>query len=116
MQLANAQALERYRELPVPSTTEEAWRFTDLRGFDPERFTSVTVSDTVTELSRAEVMLDLDVAALAVVTESGIEIQRAPEGIRFEPLTDAAARLYELVGWDDKFTAHNAALWQHGLL
>src|SRR4051812_32381512 len=61
-------------------------------------------------------MLDLDVAALAVVTEKGIEIERAPEGIRFEPLTDAAERLYELVRWDDKFTAHNAAMWQHGLL
>ena len=25
-------------------------------------------------------------------------------------------RLHELVGWDEKFAAHNAALWEHGLL
>src|SRR5206468_7467277 len=24
--------------------------------------------------------------------------------------------LHSLVGWDEKFAAHNAALWQHGLL
>ena len=61
-------------------------------------------------------LLDLDVAGLAVVTESGIEIERAPEGIRFEPLTEDDPRLYSLVGWDEKFAAHNAAVWKHGLL
>jgi hypothetical protein len=34
----NAEALARYQELPLPDTTEEHWRFTDLRGFDPEAF------------------------------------------------------------------------------
>ena len=29
-------ALERYQALPLPSTSDEHWRFTDLRGFDPE--------------------------------------------------------------------------------
>ena len=38
-----------------------------------------------------------------------------PTGIRFEPLADHP-RLGELVGADDKFTAHNAALWENGLL
>ena len=28
--------LERYQALPFPTTTDEPWRFTDLRGFDPE--------------------------------------------------------------------------------
>jgi Fe-S cluster assembly protein SufD len=111
--MPSSEALERYRELPLPDTTQEAWRFTDLRGFDPDGFTSVTVSDTA---GTAGTMLDLDVSGLAVVTENGIEIERAPEGIRFEPLTDEAERLYGLVGWDNKFTAHNAAMWQHGLL
>jgi Fe-S cluster assembly protein SufD len=110
----SAEALERYNELPIPSTTEEAWRFTDLRGFDPASFGRVPVSETGT--GPQQTMLDLDVSGLAVVTESGIEIERAPEGIRFEPLTDDAERLYELVGWNDKFTAHNAAMWTHGLL
>src|SRR2546428_4866615 len=46
----------------------------------------------------------------------GIEIEKAPEGVTFEPLTDDNERLYSLVGWDEKFAAHNAAMWKHGLL
>src|SRR2546428_12763254 len=46
----------------------------------------------------------------------GIEIEKAPEGVTFEPLTDDNERLYSLVGWDDKFAAHDAAMWKHGLL
>ena len=53
---------------------------------------------------------------LATVTANGIEIAKAPEGVRFEPLAEGHERLYTLVGWDEKFAAHNAALWQHGLL
>ena len=64
---------------------------------------------------RPGTMLDIDVAGLANVSEGGIEIERAPEGITFEPLTDDAL-LGTLVGADDKFTAHNAAKWEHGLL
>ena len=60
-------------------------------------------------------MLDIDVAGIAHVSESGIEIERAPDGVTFEPLADHA-RLGTLVGADDKFTAHNAASWEHGLL
>jgi Fe-S cluster assembly protein SufD len=60
-------------------------------------------------------MLDIDVSGLAVVSESGIEIEHAPGGITFEPLIEHE-RLGTLVGADDKFTAHNAASWEHGLL
>jgi Fe-S cluster assembly protein SufD len=115
--LANAEAAARYAELPLPTTTEEAWRFTDLRGFDPASFSHVPVpgqgDETVTDVPQ---LLDLDVAGLATVTEAGIEIERAPEGITFEPLDEADSRLYSLVGWNEKFAAHNAALWRHGLL
>ncbi|MFL5937274.1 MAG: Fe-S cluster assembly protein SufD, partial [Gaiellaceae bacterium] len=62
-----------------------------------------------------ERMLDIEVAGLATVTETSIEIGRAPDGITFEPLRDHA-RLQQLVGWEEKFAAHNAALWEHGLL
>ena len=31
-------ALAAYESLPLPNTTEEHWRFTDLRGFDPDAF------------------------------------------------------------------------------
>jgi Fe-S cluster assembly protein SufD len=109
--LAKAEAAARYAELPVPHTTEEAWRFTDLRGFDPDSFAL-----DVEPVGATEGLLDLDVAGIAVITESGIEIERAPEGIRFEPLSQDDPRLYSLVGWNEKFPAHNAAVWKHGLL
>jgi Fe-S cluster assembly protein SufD len=110
--MSRAEALERYGELPVPGTTEEHWRFTDLRGFDPETFTGEEGAETAPTS-----MLALDVAAEAVVTETGIEITRAPDEIRFEPLDESHDLLGSLVGWqEDKFAAHNAAAWQHGLL
>src|SRR5215210_1410585 len=106
-------ALERYRSLPVPDTTEEHWRFTDLRGFDPDSFAGEGGASGSAPAS----MLELEVAAEAVVTETGIEITRAPAEIRFEPLEESHERLGELVGWqDDKFAAHNAAAWEQGLL
>jgi Fe-S cluster assembly protein SufD len=107
--LAKPEALEAYRALPLPDTTEEHWRFTDLRGFDPESFTGAATAEVST-------MLDLDVSGYATVTADGIEISKAPEGVRFEPLPEDFDRLYSLVGWDEKFAAHNAAMWQHGLL
>jgi Fe-S cluster assembly protein SufD len=111
--MSRTEALERYRELPLPDTTEEHWRFTDLRGFDPEAFDG----EGRTAESAPGSMLELEVAAEAVVTETGIEITRAPNEIRFEPLDEAQERLGSLVGWqDDKFAAHNAAAWKHGLL
>jgi Fe-S cluster assembly protein SufD len=60
-------------------------------------------------------MLDIDVAGLAHVSEGGIEIEEVPDGITFEPLAEHDL-LGTLVGAEDKFTAHNAANWQHGLL
>ena len=111
--MSRTEALERYRELPLPDTTEEHWRFTDLRGFDPEAFDG----EGRTAESAPGSMLELEVAAEAVVTETGIEITRAPNEIRFEPLDEAQERLGSLVGWqEDKFAAHNAAAWKHGLL
>jgi Fe-S cluster assembly protein SufD len=108
--MTRAEALARYRDLPLPDTTQEAWRFTDLRGFDPDAFGSNGSSGTV-----PRPMLEIDVSGLANVSESGIEIERAPDGVTFEPLVDHE-RLGTLVGADDKFTAHNAASWEHGLL
>jgi Fe-S cluster assembly protein SufD len=109
------QLLERYRALPLPSTTDEPWRFTDLKGFDPDSFVSNGHVDGRTPAEAAGSMLDLEVAALATVSEDGIEIERAPEGITFEPLRDHEL-LGTLVGAGEKFAAHNAALWEHGLL
>jgi Fe-S cluster assembly protein SufD len=111
--MTRTEAAARYRELPFPNTTQESWRFTDLRGFDPEAFSANGATAVGTG---GEGLLDLAVAGLARVSEGGIAIERAPEGIRFEPLPEDAARLYELVGRDEKFAAHNAAEWKHGLV
>jgi Fe-S cluster assembly protein SufD len=105
-----AELLERYRALPLPTTKDEPWRFTDLRGFDPDAYAAKG------EGARLERMLDIAVSGLATVTESGIEVERAPEGVTFERLDENHPRLHELVGWDEKFAAHNAAMWQSGLL
>jgi Fe-S cluster assembly protein SufD len=103
--------LERYRALPLPTTKDESWRFTDLKGFDPETFSA----NGATDVAAAPGLLELDAAGVVRVSESGLEIDRAPEGIRFEPLEDHPL-LGELVGSDEKFAAHNAAEWKHGLL
>jgi Fe-S cluster assembly protein SufD len=105
--------LERYKALPLPTTKDEAWRFTDLKGFDPDSFGQAP--GTVPGTGPAQTMLDIAVSGLAHVTESTLEIDRAPDGVTFELLVDHP-RLHELVGWDEKFAAHNAALWQNGLL
>ena len=106
-----ADLLERYQALPLPTTTDEHWRFTDLRGFDPEAFTA----NGATSVERASGMLDVDAAAIAHVSEGGIEIERAPEGVVFEPL-ESDPLLGTLVGTEEKFAAHNAAEWKNGLL
>jgi Fe-S cluster assembly protein SufD len=108
------EALARYDELPVPDTSMEPWRFTDLTGFDPDAFSD---SGTAAAGTGPDVtLLDIAVAGVARVTEAGIQIEKVPAGVTFEPLTREADRLGTLVGADEKFTAHNAARWQHGLL
>jgi Fe-S cluster assembly protein SufD len=111
------EAATRYAELPMPSTADEHWRFTDLRGFDPDSFVrDGQVQGPGPQTRPAETLLEVDVAAMATVDESGISVVRnAPEGVTFEPFTDHE-RLGQLVGTDEKFAAHNAAVWAHGLL
>jgi Fe-S cluster assembly protein SufD len=112
--MARVELLERYQALPLPTTSDEHWRFTDLGGFDPDSFVQ-NGHRGLTPVS-SESMLEIDVSALASVTEAGIEIERAPEGIVFEPLMDAHELLGTLVGAEEKFAAHNLAEWKHGLL
>jgi Fe-S cluster assembly protein SufD len=107
--LTREQAAKRFAELPLPSTADEHWRFTDLRGFAPNGH----VRGQTPAVSRAAI-LDLDVAGRAVVTENGIEIISAPEGVTFEPLpADYDATL---IPDDDKFAVENLSKWEHGLL
>ena len=110
-----AELLERYNALPLPTTKDEHWRFTDLRGFDPDAWGAVAA-----EPAEVASLLELDVAAAATIDEASVRIQQMgaalPEGVRFEPLTEDHPLLGTLVGPDDKFRAHNAAVWQNGLL
>jgi Fe-S cluster assembly protein SufD len=112
--MARPELLESYRALPLPTTKDEHWRFTDLRGFDPDAFAQN--GHRADSPAAAESMLEIEVSGLATVSESGIEIERAPEGVIFEPLNDADKLLGTLVGSDEKFAAHNLAEWKHGLL
>ena len=110
--MTRAELAERYRELPLPTTKDEHWRFTDLAGFDPDAWTA----NGAAEIAAPPALIDVDVAGVAYVGEAGIQLEQAPEGIRFEPLPEDHELLYSLVGFDEKFAAHNAALWKNGLL
>jgi Fe-S cluster assembly protein SufD len=114
--MARTDLLHRYRALPLPSTSDEHWRFTDLRGFDPDAFVQNGHVRGRTPAPAEESMLDIDAAGVALVGEDGIEIERAPDGIRFEPLDEHHELLGTLVGAEEKFAAHNAAAWKQGLL
>ena len=107
-----AEARERYNALPVPDKTEEPWMFTDLAGFDPDTFSA---NGAATPTAGDSTLLDIAVAGVARVSEGGILIERAPDGVRFEPLAEHEL-LGTLVGADDKFSTHNLAAWEHGLL
>jgi Fe-S cluster assembly protein SufD len=110
--VARRELLERYRELPLPSVKDEHWRFTDLSGFDPDAF----AADGADEIAAPPTLVEIDAAGFARAGEAGLEIEQAPPGVRFELLTDDHPLLHSLIGWEEKFAAHNAALWQHGLL
>ena len=104
--------VDRYRSLALPTTRDEHWRFTNLEGFDPDAWTADASS-----AGAVPSMLDLDVAATATIDESGISVSEvSAAGVRFEPLTDDHPLLGSLVKPDDKLRAHNAAVWEHGLL
>ena len=108
-----ADLLERYQALPLPTTRDEHWRFTDLRGFDPDGFAAPGNAEVA---STPASLVSLETAATATIDEGGVRVDGAPAGIRFEPLTDDHPLLGSLVQPDDKLRAHNAAVWQHGLL
>ena len=104
--------LERYQAIPLPTKSDEHWRFTDLAGFDPDSYTATVGASQVLP----DAMLEIDASGVVSVGEGGITIEHAPDGIRLELLTDDHPLLGSLVGYSEKFAAHNAAMWKHGLL
>jgi Fe-S cluster assembly protein SufD len=90
-------ALDTYTALPVPSNREEAWRFTNLRGFDPD----VHVAHPGT------LALDGEPGG-AVFTSLARAIESHPELVE--------RYLGTVVPEDEKFSAANAARWHDGVL
>jgi len=92
-----AAAREVYESLPVPTNREEAWRYTNLRGYDPD-------------------LLPVEPLALTLSGE-------APDGVRFQSLASAVAEspdllerhLGSVVADSEKFAAANQAGWQDGV-
>lgn len=112
--MSRAELLERYEALPLPTTRDEHWRFTDLAGFDPDAFTAAATNGAAG--AQGSLLSDLDVSGIVRVDERGVEIGGVDERVRVVPLDDGHERLGTLVRLNDKFAAHNAALWQNGLL
>ena len=110
--MKRAAALKLYRELPLPTTSEEGWRFTDLTGFDPAAY-ELAAEARPTEIAP---LFELELAGRARIDESGVEIIDAPPGVVFTPLREKDKRVGALVEVTDKIAAANAALWRHGLL
>jgi Fe-S cluster assembly protein SufD len=92
-----AAAQATYDSLPVPSNREEAWRFTNLRGFDPEAFAPET----------AAVELDGS-AGGAVFTSLAGAVDSHPDLLK--------RYLGSVVADGEKFAAANAARWSDGVL
>jgi Fe-S cluster assembly protein SufD len=111
--LSREELRARYEGLPIPDTSEEHWRFTDLGGFDPAAYDA----EAETVGFEADSLLDpIELAALVSVTELGVEVEHVDADLRVERLTDDHELLGALVGADEKFAAHNATEWRNGLL
>ena len=113
-QAMRAELLERYRAIPLPTKSDEHWRFTDLAGLRSRELRRGTGRRR--RLGAADDARDRRLRCRAASARTGITIEHAPEGIRFELLTDDHPLLGTLVGHNEKFAAHNAAMWEHGLL
>jgi Fe-S cluster assembly protein SufD len=111
--LSREELRARYEALPLPDTSDEHWRFTDLAGFDPDAYDAEAAA---TPFEARSLLEEIELAAFVSVTEAGVQVERVAPGLRVEPLTDDHPLLGTLVGADEKFAAHNAAAWRNGLL
>ena len=131
-------AWDRYRELPMPSTESEEWRYTDVSDLDPDAFEPLR-----TEPERAADPADLPDAvrrvlegdqarsAVGVQVNGGFVHRRldeelAEQGVIFAPLSRVARERPELLeehlyaspvaGWEEKLWSLHAALLADGYL
>ena len=81
-------------------------------GFDPDSF----AANGAAAVAAAPTMLDIDAAGVAHVSEGGHRDRARARGGRVRAARATTRCSATLVGADEKFAAHNAALWEHGLL
>ncbi len=110
--MSRAGAEKAYRELRLPTSSDEGWRFTDLTGFDPGAY-ELAATARPAEIAP---LFELELAGSARIDESGVEILAAPDGVVFALLGQKDKRIGTLVAVKDKIGADNAAHWRHGLL
>ncbi len=126
------EAWKRFEEMPWPKPTDEAWRRTQLTGFDLGKFKPVKMDGDpnakVNELLQHE--LDEMDSAASLIFQDGVVISRiasenlAEKGVIFTDLRQAVLEhgdlvqryfMTEVVKPDhNKFTALHAALWDTG--
>jgi Fe-S cluster assembly protein SufD len=87
-----------YDSLPVPTNREEAWRFTNLRGFDPDAH----------PIEQPQLELEGDVPATVTFMHLSRAVAEQPALV--EPY------LGSVVPDGEKFAAANAAQWRDGVL
>jgi len=124
--LADRRAAARatYESLPVPTTRDEAWRYTNLRGFDPDAFVT---ADAAPADGDGDVVVPLaSVAGRVVQRGSRVVSEELPEGaggVVFGSLARIVEERPELVerflgrvvSDDEKFAAGNMASWRDGV-
>jgi len=99
---AREQAALRFEALPRPSRTEEAWRFSNLRAFDPQDFTparpvALEVTDSLLPLC---VGADSNAGSLVFANDKLVARTRsavAEQGVLWMPLDEAFEQHSELV-------------------
>ncbi len=120
-------AAESNAALPVPTLSDEHWRFTSLRGIDFAAY-APAAAPAAGEPAGA-ILADGEHAGRVVVRDGGAVLDEASDavaaqGVVFGSLRRLAEERPELVepllgtivGYDEKFAAENGALWTDGVL
>ena len=121
------QAAESNEGLSVPSSSDEHWRFTSLRGIDFATYAATV--DAVPGEPQGAILAEGEHAGRIVMRDGGVVLDEfspavAAQGVIFGSLKRLAEEhsdlvepvLGTIVGYDEKFAAENGALWTDGLL